>query len=124
MDNPASVGDLVVTFSGEMNGIGGSLIALANVATGVSVIAGSDGLSVDLTTNPTLDYDGDGNLVIVLEHAFPGYSYFLQTNPGLDSENWINVESVTAAGPLVFFTYPSSGVGSKRFFRLLSVPDN
>jgi hypothetical protein len=77
-----------------------------------------------VTTNPTLDYDGDGNLVIVLEHAFPGYSYVLQSNPGLDSKYWTDVESVTATGPLVFFTYPSSGVGSKRFFRLSSVPDN
>ncbi|MBT8038428.1 MAG: sialate O-acetylesterase [Verrucomicrobiae bacterium] len=77
-----------------------------------------------VTTNPTLDYDGDGDLVIVLEHAFPGYAYTLQTNPGLDSDNWTDVESVAATGPLVFFTYSPSGVELKRFFRLLSVPDN
>lgn len=76
------------------------------------------------TKNAVLDYNGDGNLVIILEHAFPDFSYIFQTNPGLDSGNWTNVESVTATGTLVFFTYPSPVAESNRFFRLLRVPDN
>jgi len=33
-------------------------------------------------------------------------------------------ETLPATGPLVFFTYPSSGAGLKRFFRMVSIPDN
>jgi len=89
-----------------------------------NVTAGALLSFLPFTKNPVLDYDGDGDLVIILEHAFPGYSYLLQTNPGLESVDWAAVETMPATGPLVFFTYPSAGVGSKRFFRLLRVSDN
>jgi hypothetical protein len=76
------------------------------------------------TTNPTLGYDGNGDLVIVLEHAFRDFSYSLQTNPGLEAAGWVEVESLTANGSLVFFTYPSAGAGQKRFFRMGRLSEN
>ena len=76
------------------------------------------------TTNPTLGYDGNGDVVIVLENAFRGFAYVFQTNPDLDAEGWVDVETLTADGSLVFFTYPSSGVGQKRFFRIGRVLEN
>ena len=50
LDKPETAGNLVVNFSGNMNGIGISMLALSGTAPGVAVTSGDDGLTTSHTT--------------------------------------------------------------------------
>jgi hypothetical protein len=66
LDSPGSAGDLVVRFNGQPNGVGGSLIALSNTASGEpKVIAQSGKRSIQLTTRVN-------NSLVVASHVSNG----------------------------------------------------
>ena len=70
------------------------------------------------TTDPTFELLGNGDIEVTVNDAFPGFLYTLQTNLTLQPGAWADVESVTATGPPVVFTYTPSAGETHRFFRV------
>ena len=70
-------------------------------------------------SGPLIASQAGGDMEVTVNDAFDGFVYTLQKNPGLLEPGWIDVESKTASGDTVSFTYsPLAGEG-ERYFRVV-----
>jgi hypothetical protein len=71
------------------------------------------------TSAPVLDPLENGDIRITVGNAFGGFLYTLQSGITLQSDDWADVDSVTATGPLVIFPFTPPAGDSVRFFRVV-----